>query len=258
MVAPLSAVPGRGCEPSSVAAPAAVAAISSSLEVQFLDRWHMRQPDVVLSQEEPLLAAARVSAAELGEQGVLSHWSQGTSSSLERYRRCGGTGRRIGEVVGVGPSFDKIWQAWEVSVPHAAVIDADGWRRFGVAAVGLPRDLVLVVLLLGNSMLDGLHTERGWAHVTVRARLAPAGRVVRDWSVSTADPPLLLRWNGRHLSLPHPVVSVGWDPAPPQVRVQVPFNGTPAWLLLGVDEPGIARHAGARYSDRVLIGVPSE
>ena len=203
-----------------------------------------------------LRAAAQSSAADLAARGVLSHHSLGTPSPLQRYRRCGGTGRRVGEVLGVGPSFDDIWLAWEASASHAAVIDADGWRRFGVAAVELPGGLVLVVLLLGNSALDGVRTEPGWAHVTIVAEL-----VAVDGALPTAArPPLLLGWNGAHLSGPaaDAAVAISWYPSAPYVRIQVPFDGDPAWLLVGVGTREEVGGAAADYTDRLLIEAAGE
>ena len=221
-----------------------------------------------LVADDVLADVARRSAHELADRGVLSHRTLGAGSALARYRHCGGTGRRVGEVVGAGTSFDQIWQAWHQSDTHAAVLAGRAWRQFGIAAIDLPDDRILVVLLLGNSTLRGVRTEPGWAHVTVHAELISPARAGLppatdpDAMGRGPDPPrLTLRWEGGSASGSTPAVTVGWDPSPPQLRLDVPYYGRPGWLLLGVADPAEATGDGSArrdYSDRILIAVSAE
>ena len=247
---------GGGPAPGGAPAAAPVALVAAArVRVQFLARWADRRPGVALSPEAPLGIAAQRSAAELASRGALSHRSLGTSSPLERYRRCGGTGRRVGEVIGVGATFDQIWQAWAASAAHAAVLDAEGWRRFGIATVEQPGGRILVVLLMGNSALSGVRTEVEWATVTIRAQLVTGGGDRHLPAAQNPQPPLLLGWNGRHLMAAGSVIAASWDPAAPHLRLEVPFDGRPAFLLVGVVQ---TESALPRYTDRLLIGGVAE
>jgi hypothetical protein len=188
-----------------------------------------------------LAAVAASSAAELASRGVLSHRTLGSPSALERYRARGGSGRRVGEVIGAAATLAAVWQGWRGSASHAEALDATGWRQYGIACAALPDGRFVFVLLLSNAVLAEVWYEVGWAAAIVHARL------LSDIPARADGPGL--RFFG--MRPPEAEVTVAWDPAPPRVRFEVLFDGRPLSLLVGPTQP--VPGAVPAYTDRVLV-----
>ncbi len=92
-----------------------------------------------------LSALALAHAQDLIRRGVLSHRDAQGRDTAQRAGEAGLPPGEYGEVVGAGPQWEKIWQAWRKSPPHRELLLEPHWLAWGGATVQDGNVLVCVI-----------------------------------------------------------------------------------------------------------------
>ena len=103
--------------------------------------WKLERQEVfpeltTLPVWSPTLSAfALAHAQDLIRRGVLSHQDADGRDVAQRAGEAGLPPGEYGEVIGAGPQWHKIWQAWRKSSPHRKLLLEPGWQSWGGAIV---------------------------------------------------------------------------------------------------------------------------
>ncbi len=99
-----------------------------------------------LPEWSPSLAAfALAHAQDLIRRGVLSHRDAQGRDVAQRAGEAGLPPGEYGEVVGAGPLWQRIWQAWRKSPKHRELLLEPHWQAWGGAVVRDGNVLVCVI-----------------------------------------------------------------------------------------------------------------
>ena len=167
-------------------------------------------------EEDALLSATAARWAEaLAAAGVLSHRGDDGSTSLERYRRLGGTEARVGEIIGAGPSLADIEAAWEASPGHRQAVLRPYWTHAGWGRAPAGGGWVSVVLFC-QKLVTGL-----------RIRVQESGLEISGWLVpAEVREPVLLAGLAR-------VAPALWDPVTRGFLFRLAASESSGYIRLG-------------------------
>jgi len=168
-----------------------------------------------VQEDARLSLTAERYAGQLAARGSLSHRGNDGSSDLDRYRACGGTEVRVGEILGAGPAEGLIESAWMASADHRQVALSAGWTHAGWGAARSGSSLVMVMMFT-TRLVDGLSFQTDGLDFTAAGRFVP---------VQAAAAVLL---NGLVEVSP-----IEWNPASRAFRFELPRAALEGYLRLG-------------------------
>ena len=112
-----------------------------------------------LAYDSALHAAAEDLALRMAEAGALAHDPE--AFALRRYRGVGGTGTRVGEVLGAGADIAEIRASWLRSPAHRSVIQDPQWTHAGAAIVASGDSQVVVLMFTRHGIREVTYPQPG-------------------------------------------------------------------------------------------------